>query len=170
MGVKPNSLSISFRHAILLFLSTACAPMTQRPPQSVSKAFQRDNDRWISIFHFSKLKGRYTRGILLPEHASGARSGSKAPRCVPTISWLYFILGSRISTPQNAPRYLTGLNIWEQAPGANWANWKRSLVCTDTCKVSLEHDPGAKPLVCIGLKSDIIFIGWGWVWSEELCR
>ena len=54
----------------------------------------------------SPLKGRYTRGIVLPEHAPGARSGSKAPPCVPTISWVYFILGSRISTPQNAPRYL----------------------------------------------------------------
>ena len=31
--------------------------------------------------------------------------------------------------------------------------WKRSLVCTDTCKMSLEHGPGAKPFVCIGLKS-----------------
>ena len=59
------------------------------------------------------LKGRYTRGILLPEHAPGAHSGSKAPPCVPTISWVYFILGSRISTPQNVP------HIWEQAPGAN---------------------------------------------------
>ena len=24
-------------------------------------------------------------------------------------------------------------------------------MCTDTCKVSLEHAPGAKPLLCIGL-------------------
>ena len=54
------------------------------------------------------LKGRYTRGVLLPEHLSGARSGNKAPPCVPMISWVYCILGSRISTPQNAPRYLTG--------------------------------------------------------------
>ena len=37
------------------------------------------------------------------------------------------------------------LNIWEQAPRANWANLKRSLVCTDTCKISLEHAPGANP-------------------------
>ena len=28
--------------------------------------------------------------------------------CVPTISWVYFIFGSKISTPQNAPRYLPG--------------------------------------------------------------
>ena len=54
------------------------------------------------------LQGRHTRGILLPEHAPGALSGSKAPPCVPTISWVYFILGSSISTPQNTPRYLTG--------------------------------------------------------------
>ena len=91
--------------------------MTQRTPQSVSKAFQRDNGRWISIFHFSKLKGRYTRGILLPEHASGARSASKAPRCVPAISWLYFILRNRIFTPQNAPRYVTGQIFGTKLPG-----------------------------------------------------
>ena len=36
----------------------------------------------------SQVKGRYTRGILLPEHAPGARSGSKAPPCVPPISWV----------------------------------------------------------------------------------
>ena len=52
-----------------------------------------------------QIKGRYTRGIL---HSPGARPGSKAPPCVPTISWVFFILGKRISTPQNAPRYLTG--------------------------------------------------------------
>ena len=31
---------------------------------------------------------RYTRGILLLEHAPGAPSGSKAPPCVSTISWV----------------------------------------------------------------------------------
>ena len=104
-------------------------------------------------------KGRYTRGILLPEHAPGARSGSKAPPCVPTISWVYFILGSRISTPQNAPRYLTGLNIWEKDPGEIERTWKRSLLCTDRCKMSLEHAPGAKALVCIGLnKLCLLFV------------
>ena len=61
-----------------------------------------------SIVVASTSKGRYTRGILLPEHAPQARSGSKAPPSVPTISWVYFILGSKISTPQNVPRYLTG--------------------------------------------------------------
>ena len=50
------------------------------------------------------LRPIHTRGFA-PEHAPGARSGSKAPPCVPTISWVYFILESRISTPQNAPRY-----------------------------------------------------------------
>ena len=61
---------------------------------------------------------------LVPRVAPGARSGSKASPCVPTISWVHFILGSRISTPQNAPRYLNRLNVWEQAPVANWANLK----------------------------------------------
>ena len=61
----------------------------------------------VIILPFTPI-GRHTRMVLLLEHAPGARSGSKAPPCVPTISWVYFILGSRISTPQNAPRYLTG--------------------------------------------------------------
>ena len=43
-------------------------------------------------FEIGRYKGRYTRGILLLEHASGARSGSKAPPCVSTSSWVYFIL------------------------------------------------------------------------------
>ena len=54
------------------------------------------------------IKADTHEGFLLPEHAPVALSGSKDPPCVPTISWVYFILGSRISTPQNAPRYLTG--------------------------------------------------------------
>ena len=50
--------------------------------------------------------GACSRGTLR-EHAPGAHSGSKVPPYVPTISWVHFILGSRISTPQNVPRYLT---------------------------------------------------------------
>ena len=69
-------------------------------------------------------KGRYTRGILLPERAPGARSGSKAPPCVPTISWVYFILGSRIFLPTKCFMIFKRLNVWEQAPGAKWANLK----------------------------------------------
>ena len=48
--------------------------------------------------------------------------------------------------PAKCSTIFNRLNIGEQAPGA-----KRSLMCTDTCKMSLEHAPGAKPLVCIGL-------------------
>ena len=43
-------------------------------------------------FEIGRFKGRYTRAILLLEHASGARSGSKAPPRVSTSSWVYFIL------------------------------------------------------------------------------
>ena len=73
---------------------------------SLSRAKKRS--QCISMEESMRSKGRYTRRILLPEHAPGARSWSKAPRCVPMIPWVYFILGSRISTRQNAPRYLTG--------------------------------------------------------------
>ena len=57
----------------------------------------RDISKWsrevtYNNFEISRYKGRYTRGILLLEHASGARSGSKAPPCVSTSSWVYFIL------------------------------------------------------------------------------
>ena len=43
-------------------------------------------------------------------------------------------------------------------PGQIERTWKRSLVCTDTRKMSLEHAPGAKPLVCIGLNTDILLL------------
>ena len=54
--------------------------------------------------------------------------------------------------PAKCSTIFSRLNIWEQAPGWNWANLKTLLVCTDTCKMSLEHAQGVKPLVCIGLK------------------
>ena len=88
-------------------------PCRQAPPESDTFFNLRIsfiwNGEWRNEFpeDHRRLKGRYTRGILLPEHAPEARSGSKFPPCVPTISWVHFILGSRISTPQNAPRYLT---------------------------------------------------------------
>ena len=54
--------------------------------------------------------------------------------------------------PAKCSTIFNRLNILEQAPGALMERtWKHSLVCTDTCKRSLEHAPGAKPLVCIGL-------------------
>ena len=57
----------------------------------------RDISKWsreitYNNFEIGRYKGRYTRGILLLEHASGARSGSKAPPCESTSSWVYFIL------------------------------------------------------------------------------
>ena len=57
----------------------------------------RDISKWsrevkYNNFEIGRYKGQYTRGILLLEHASGARSGSKAPPFVSTSSWVYFIL------------------------------------------------------------------------------
>ena len=55
--------------------------------------------------------------------------------------------------PTKCSTIFNRLNIWQQAPGQIERTWKRSFVCTDTCKMSLEHAPGAKPFVCIGLNS-----------------
>ena len=48
-------------------------------------------------------------------------------------------------------KYFSGSKL----PGQVEQTWKRSLVCTDTCQMRLEHAPGAKPLVCIGLKEGL---------------
>ena len=89
-------------------------PFEEISPHELNKCLQKfylsatkSDDRSRSVIARQNWKGRYARVILLPEHAPGVRSESKAPPCVPTISWVYFILASRISTPQNAPRYLT---------------------------------------------------------------
>ena len=67
-----------------------------------------------------QIKGRYTRGIL---HSPGARPGSKAPPCVPMISWVYSVLHppEQNSHPAKCSTIFNWLNIWEQAPRANWA-------------------------------------------------
>ena len=108
-----------YAHLILLFAVTS-----RRCPAILWLSCDYNSNTSSNISHSS------SRGYICPwKHAGfnaekvlknvgcvGARSGSKAPPCVPTISWL---------------------NIWEQAPGA-----KRSLMCTETCKMSLEHAPG----------------------------
>ena len=58
----------------------------------------------------SPLKGRYTRGIVLPEHA---------PVC--TNDFTMGILHPREQNfhPAKCSTIFNRLNIWEQAPGAN---------------------------------------------------
>ena len=62
---------------------------------------------------------------LVPIHtrdfAPGACSGSKAPPCVPMISWVYSVPHplEQNSHPAKCSTIFNRLNIWEQAPRAN---------------------------------------------------
>ena len=110
------------------------------------------------IFHFfgdsSVIKGRYTRGSLLPQHAPATRSRSKASSSAPTICSEKLVCATKLLLPSFAPSYQTGL-IWgsklqgqicctilfhEQAPSCvlkfalrERVSWASSLVCTEIC-------------------------------------
>ena len=58
---------------------------------------------------FHKIKGRYTRGSLLPQHAPATRSRSKAPSSAPTISSEKICCAIKLLLPSFAPSYQTGL-------------------------------------------------------------
>ena len=66
-----------------------------------------NNTRYLELFWLQAVSPPLAHSPLRLIHtrdfAPGACSRSKAPPCVPTILWVHFILGSRISTPQNAP-------------------------------------------------------------------
>ena len=115
-------------------------------------------------------KGRYTRGILLPEHAPRATL-RKQSSFVCTNDFMG-VLHPREQNFHPAKCYtiFNSLIFGSTLPEQIERTWKRSLVCTDTCKMSLEYAPGAKPLVCIGLNANL-FTGvnthlhtpkWGW--------
>ena len=96
-------------------------------------------------------KGRYTRGVLLPEHAPGSFCTCQYTR------------GSVFKFAQFAPgacsQIFNRLNIVEHFAGRKFCSRKwsipmKSLVHTEELcyrSVRLEHAPGAKSLVCIGL-------------------
>ena len=63
---------------------------------------------WILTFN---LKGRYTRGSLLPQHAPATRSRGKAPSSAPTISSEKICCATKLLLPSFAPSYQTSL-IW----------------------------------------------------------
>ena len=106
---------------------------------TVSRNFSRELE-----FDLPRIKGDTHEGFC---------SWSKAPPCVPTISWVYSVLNpqEQNSHPAKCSTIFNWLNIWEQAPRANWVNLK--TFPRVYCKMSLEHAPGAKPLVCISLKT-----------------
>ena len=86
--------------------------------------------------------GRYTRGVLLPEHAV----------CIHTREHFQVVA---------CPQTFNLLNIVEHFAGwkfcsRGWSIPMKSLVHTEELcsqSVPLEHAPGAKSLVCIGLKN-----------------
>ena len=59
-----------------------------------------------------------------------------------------FILGSRISTLQNVPQYLTSCGN----------KLRGQIEPPRVYKMSLEHAPGTKPLVCVGLKRPLNYV------------
>ena len=52
--------------------------------------------------------------------------------------------------PAKCSTIFNRLNIWEQAPGANWANLKTLPRVYWHVQNEPGHAPGAKPVVCIG--------------------
>ena len=96
------------------------------------------------------FKGRYTRGILLPEQSSSVCTNDFMGILHPREQ--NFNL-AKCSTICNQ------LNIWEQTPGANWANLKT----LPRVYWHVQNEPGAcsgsKTLVCIGLNA----LGIQWV-------
>ena len=101
--------------------------------------------------HSTNCKGRYTRGVLLPEHAPGSFCTCQYTR------------GSVFKFAQFAPgacsQIFNRLNIVEHFVGwkfcsRGWSIPMKLLVNTEelcSWSVPLEHAPGAKYLVCIGL-------------------
>ena len=96
-------------------------------------------------------KGRYTRGVLLPEHAPGSFCTCQYTR------------GSVFKFAQFAPgacsQIFNLLNIVEHFAGwkfcsRGWSIYTHEIVGTQGGALPLEHAPGAKSLVCIGLKGD----------------
>ena len=98
--------------------------------------FQRQTS-WATSTHIRKFLKTESLSSLRCYHRTYAKIQ------IQTFLFMPFIM--RLSFGQ-----LHHTNIWEQI---EWT-WKRFLVCTDTCKMSLEHAQGAKRLECIGLYSD----------------
>ena len=99
-------------------------------------------------------QGRYTQGILLLKHPKACSRGTLWEQSSSVCANDF--VGILHPQEQNFPpakcsTIFNRLNIWEQAPGANWANLK--MLPRVYYKMSQEHAAGVKPLVCIGLQS-----------------
>ena len=94
------------------------------------------------------LLSQYTRGVLLTEHAPGLFCTCQYTRGS-VFKFAQFALGA-------CSQIFNLLNIVEHFCSRGWSIPMKSLVHTEElCSRSmrLEHAPGAKSLVCIGLKA-----------------
>ena len=100
------------------------------------------------------IKGRYTRGVLLLEHAPGSFGTCQYTRGS-VFKFAQFVKGacSQIFNLLNIVEHFVGWKFCSRG----WSTPMKSLVHTqEVCSrsVPLEHAPGAKSLVCIGLKRE----------------
>ena len=128
------------------------ANITHFSPTHLSWAGFRPVSMGMAKNEYCNTKGRYTRGVLLPEHAPGS------------FCMCQYTRGSVFKFAQFAPgacsQIFNRLNIVEHFAGwkfcsRGWSIPMKSLVHTEELcsrSVPLEHAPGAIPLVCIGLK------------------
>ena len=90
--------------------------------------------------------------VLRPIHTRDFAPGAKLLRVYQRFHGTFHLWEQNFH-PAKCSTIFNRLNIWEQAPGANSERTrKRSLVCTDTYKMSLEYAPGAKPLCVSAFK------------------
>ena len=107
---------------------------------------------FLLLLMWTLFKGRYTGGVLLPEHAPGSFC-----TCQHTQGSIFKFAQF---TPGACSQTFNLLNIVEHFAGwkfcsQGWSIPMKSLVHTkDLCSqsVPLDHAPGAKSLVCISLK------------------
>ena len=123
--------------------------------------------RATSGFTLPFHKGRYTRGILLPEHTPGSFCTCQYTR------------GSVFKFAQFAPgacsQIFNRLNIVEHFAGwkfcsRGWSIPMKSLVHTEELcsqSVPLQHAPGAKSLLCIRLNTRVADRGGNRTWQRS---
>ena len=90
--------------------------------------------------------------IKRPIHTRDFAPGScsrKAPPFVPTISWVYSHPREQNFHPAKCSTIFNRLNIWEQTPGANWANLKT----LPRVYWHVQNEPGA----CSGSKTPRVY-------------
>ena len=110
-----------------------------------------------NLFVMALIKGRCTQGVLLPEHALGSFCTCQYTRGRVFNEFAQFASGacSQIFNLLNIVEHFAGWKFCSRALSIPM----KSLVHTEELcsrSVPLEHAPGAKSLVCVGLKREIL--------------